>query len=473
MSAPPTIVVAGAAGFIGRPLAQALAARGRVIALSRAARPPADGIEWRRADLLSHRDAHAALAGADYALYLVHSMSPSDRLVQGGFEDLDLQAADNFARAAAAHGVRQIVYLGGLLPSDTPPAALSRHLRSRAEVERALADYGTPLTVLRAGIVLGRGGSSTEILRRMVRRLPLMICPRWTATPTQPIALADAVALAAWVLGRAESFGQIYDIGGPDVLSYRQLMCATAATLGRSALTIPVPLLTPRLSRLWVTLVTGAPRALVEPLIESLAHAMLTHDRRLQAAAGIPGAGVPAALAAALGAAAGGERPRAFQTAPTAAARPLVRSVQRLPAAPRDMRVLADTYRRWLGARFAPLLHTPGDVTGGWSARLGAAHGPELLRFVPDAAHCGPDRVVFSLAGGALVDPRDTGRFEFRRVLGGEAALCSVHGFAPRLPWPLYVVTQAPLHLLVMRAFARHLRRRAARDAAALPARVG
>jgi hypothetical protein len=141
-----TIAVAGASGFVGRPLIAALARRGAVIALSRAARPAADGVEWRRADLFSYRDALAALAGADHAVYLVHSMSPSDRLVQGRFEDLDLQAADNFARAAAVHGVRQIVYLGGLLPADTPPAGLSRHLRSRAEVERALADYGTPLT---------------------------------------------------------------------------------------------------------------------------------------------------------------------------------------------------------------------------------------------------------------------------------------------------------------------------------------
>ncbi|MDX2171096.1 MAG: NAD(P)H-binding protein [Deltaproteobacteria bacterium] len=451
-----TIAVAGASGFVGRPLIAALARRGAVIALSRAARPAAGGVEWRRADLFSYRDALAALAGADHAVYLVHSMSPSDRLVQGRFEDLDLQAADNFARAAAVHGVRQIVYLGGLLPADTPPAELSRHLRSRAEVERALADYGTPLTVLRAGIVLGRGGSSTEILRRMVRRLPLMICPRWTATPTQPIGLDDTVALLDWVLGRAEAFGQTYDIGGPEVLTYRALMRATAAALGRSALTIPVPLLTPRLSRLWVSLVTGAPRALVEPLIESLAHAMVAADRRLQARAGVPGAGVAQALRAAL--ADPGAAPAGVYTTATDAARPMVRSVQRLPAAP-DMRQLADDYRRWLGARFAPLIHTPGDCVRGWSARFASPQGPELLRFVPDPAHTAADRIVFAIAGGMLAAPGEVGRFEFRRVLGGDAALCSVHGFAPRLPWPLYVATQAPLHWLVMAAFARHLRR--------------
>ncbi|MEO8601159.1 MAG: NAD(P)H-binding protein [bacterium] len=459
-----TVAIAGAAGFIGRPLVDCLAAEWDVIALSRATRPGAAGITWRKADLLSYRDAHAGLAGADCAVYLVHSMLSSDRLVQGSFEDLDLQAADNFARAAAAHGVRQIVYLGGLLPADTPAAQLSRHLRSRAEVERALGDYGTPLTALRAGIVIGRGGSSLEILRRMVRRLPVMICPRWTATPTQPIALADIVALLGWVLGRVETYGEVYDVGGPDVLTYRALMRTTAAALGRSALTIPVPLLTPRLSRLWVTLVTGAPRALVEPLIASLAHVMLARDRRLQTLAGIPGLPVAEALAVALGEAAGAAEPRAFRASATRAERPIVRSVQRLQAPSPDMRVVADAYRRWLGKRFWPLVHTPGDIAFGWSARLGSPNGPTLLRFTPDATAGGADRVVFSIDGGLLAASPHDGRFEFRRVLGGDAMLCSVHSFSPRLRWPLYLLTQAPLHLFVMHAFGRHLRRSAARQ---------
>jgi len=456
----PTVAVAGAAGFVGRPLVDVLARRLPVIALSRAPRPAADGVAWRRADLLSYREAHAALAGADLAVYLVHSMMPADRLVQGRFEDLDLQAADNFARACAAHGVRQIVYLGGILPAGDP-AHLSAHLRSRVEVERALADYGTPVTVLRAGLVLGRGGSSMELLLRTVKRLPVMICPSWTSTPAQPIALADVIALLDWVLDRPETFGETYDVAGPEVCSYRALMLAAAAELGRHPLTIPVPVLTPTLSRLWVSLVTGAPRALVAPLIESLAHPMLARDRRLQTRAGVPGVSIAAALHTALAGGAPPE-PRAFRAGTDASALPMVRSVQRLPVAGADMRAVAAEYVRWLGARFQPIVRTEGDAGTCWSARLGSPSGALLLRFEADAAVSAADRVVYSITGGRLADARSVGRFEFRAVLGGSAVLCSVHGFAPRLAWPIYLATQAPLHLFVMRAFGRHLARRGA-----------
>lgn len=451
-----SVAVAGAAGFVGRPLVDALARRCRVIALSRTARSSAGAVEWRRADLLSYREARAALAGADHAVYLVDSMLPADRLVQADFEDLDLQAADTFARACAAQGVRQIVYLGGLLPVGVPPERLSRHLRSRAEVERALADHGTPVTVLRAGIVLGRGGSSLEILLRIARRLPVMVCPRWTDTPAQPIALADVVALLAWRVGREETFGQVYDVGGPEVCTYRQLMRAAVAQLGRRAITVSVPVLTPRLSRLWVSGVTGAPRALVEPLIESLSHPMVARDRRLQAAAGIPGATVAEALRQSVGAAEPTAPPRAFQPAPPNAGPSLVRSIQRLPlAGARDMRALAAAYVRWLDARFRPLVRAVADPAGGWRARLGGPGGAVLLDLAPDAEMWAADRAVFTIRGGLLADPRVQGRFEFRRVLGGAAVLCSVHGFAPRLPWPIYLLTQAPLHVRVMQAFGR------------------
>lgn len=451
-----SVAIAGAAGFVGEPLVHALARRTRVIALSRAPRPARDGVEWRQADLLSFRDARAALVGADHAVYLVHSMLPADRLVQARFEDLDLQAADNFARACAAQGVRQIVYLGGLLPAGVPPDRLSRHLRSRAEVERALADHGTPVTVLRAGIVLGRGGSSLEILSRIARRLPFMVCPRWTDTPTQPIALADVVALLAWTVGRDATVGEVYDIGGPDVCTYRQLMLATVAHLGRRAVAVPVPVLTPRLSRLWVSLVTGAPRALVEPLIESLSHPMVARDRRLQEAAAIPGIGIDAALRQAVGGDAPPTPPRAFRAAPPARSLSMVRSIQRLPlAGTRDMREVAAAYVRWLDRRFRPLVRAVADAAGGWRAHLGTPAGPVLLDLVPDAEMWAADRAVFTIRGGLLADHRAQGRFEFRRVLGGEAVLCAVHGFAPRLPWPLYVLTQAPIHVRVMHAFGR------------------
>lgn len=448
------IAVAGAAGFVGRPLVEILARRFQVIALSRQTRENEESVHWRRADLLSHREAAAALEGASHAIYLVHSMMPSDRLVQGRFEDLDLQAADNFARACAAARVRQIVYLGGLLPSDTPPEMLSRHLRSRAEVECALGAYGVPVTVLRAGLILGPSGSSMEILLRIARRLPLMLCPRWTNSPTQPIALSDVLALLDWVAARPDTYGETFDIGGPDVVTYRELMQLTGEALGRRPRTISVPVLTPRLSRLWVSLVTGAPKALVEPLIDSLSHEMLTRDRRLQEQAGVPGKSVRAALREVMGQAPRRHVPRAFQGAPET--KRIVRSVQRLPCPQADAERIAAEYFQELNRWGAGLLRVDRDGESGWAIRPGTG-SPILMRFATDQGCSTSDRVVFDLTEGLLIDERETGRFEFRKVLGGTALLCSVHGFAPRLWWPLYVITQAPLHLLVMKAFGYHL----------------
>lgn len=453
----PTVVIAGAAGFVGMPLVERLSEHFDVIGLSRSARSSQAGVEWRTCDLLSGRDAVAAVAGAELAIYLVHSMLPSDHLVQGSFEDFDLQAADNFARACAAHGVRQIVYLGGLIPVDVPRDRLSRHLSSRAEVETALGAKGVPVTVLRAGLVLGAGGSSTEIMLRMARRLPVMICPRWTNTPTQPIALEDILGLLEWVLGREDTYGRTYDVGGPEVITYRELMRMAGDRLGRTPRTLSVPLITPRLSRLWISLVTGAPKALAAPLVESLSHVMVARDRALQERAGIPGRPLAQTIADALESSSEA-RPRAFR-AGARRGTPVVRSVQRFTGTRLSPGEAASEYFRWLGRRFASLLWVSGSDHPERLIRFASDRGPVMLRFRLDSSVSTADRVVYDISGGLLVRKGICGRFEFRSVLEPGTMLCSVQGFSPRLWWPLYVVTQARLHLVVMKAFARHLRR--------------
>ncbi len=447
--------MAGAAGFVGIPLIERLADDYDVVALSRSARRSENEIEWRECDLLSSREALAGVRGADLAIYLVHSMLPTDHLVQGDFEDFDLQAADNFARACAAQGIEQIVYLSGLLPANVPAERLSRHLRSRAEVETALADRGVPVTTLRAGLILGPGGSSTEIMLRMSRRLPVMVCPRWTNTPTQPIALDDVLQLIPWVLGREPSYGQIYDIGGPEVTTYRELMVTAGETLGRRPTTISVPLITPRLSRLWISLITGAPKALAAPLVESLSHEMIASDRRLQEKAGIPGRALPEVLAEAMRHKAT-SAPRAFRGGSNQGP-PIVRSVQRMSSTSASASRAAAEYCNWLGAT-VPLIHVSGDPGTKWQIHLGSPDGPEMLRFSLDEEASAPDRVIYDIVGGILAADGGKGRFEFRSVLNRSALLCSVHGFTPRLWWPVYVATQAKLHLFVMNAFSKHVR---------------
>ncbi|MBP9088911.1 MAG: NAD(P)H-binding protein, partial [Kofleriaceae bacterium] len=299
VDAKPLVALTGASGFIGGALANALRERFAVRGVGRGTTAPA-GVNvdaWQRADLFNLKEAEQALAGADVAIYLVHSMMPSARLTQATFEDLDLICADNFGRAAAKAGVKQIVYLSGLLPEH---GALSKHLQSRHEVEHALGLYGTPVTTIRAGLILGGGGSSFEMLVRLVERLPAMACPGWTKTRTQPVAVDDVVKLLAFAAGNAACAGQTYDIGAPDIVTYRELLELVAKQLGVKRKMVPVPFFSPSFSRLWITLVTGASRELVGPLVQSLRHEMIARDHRLTTLANITMTPVQAALASAL-----------------------------------------------------------------------------------------------------------------------------------------------------------------------------
>ncbi|MFA6002805.1 MAG: NAD(P)H-binding protein, partial [Elusimicrobiota bacterium] len=231
MATKPIVAVAGATGFVGQALVRTLCADHRVVGLSR--NPPQAGtgpdVEWRRCDLFSLMQVEKALEGAQQAVYLVHSMMPSARLTQGNFSDMDLICADNFARAAARAGVRHIVYLGGLIPDASE---LSQHLRSRLEVEAALGSRGVPVTALRAGIVIGPGGSSYKIFKTLVEKVPLLLCPAWADSLTQPVALPDVLELLRYCLAHPARVSCSHDIGSPDVMSYRQLLERTAAILG-------------------------------------------------------------------------------------------------------------------------------------------------------------------------------------------------------------------------------------------------
>lgn len=454
---PQTIAVAGASGFVGRHLCRSLAEAGhRVVALSRSGRAPVDhpAVEGRACDLFSLLDLERALAGAEQAVYLVHSMLPSARLTQASFADLDLLLADNFARACQTHGVRHIVYLGGLLPAGSGRSA---HLASREEVEGGLAAHGATVTTLRAGLVVGPGGSSFEMVTALARRLPLMVCPSWTRTLTQPVALDDVVALITAVVRHPEVWGQAWDIGGPDVLTYQDILVRTGALLGRRIRVLPAPFVSPRLSVLWVCAVTGAPRALVAPLVQSLTHPMVCRDRALQERLGIPGRSFAEALARAV-VRAPRLPPARERRAPAQRKPSVVRSVQRLPVPPgRDAAWMAEEYMRWLPRAMAPLLAV--EVRDGRVVQFRLRGTGTLLLELTYAPHRStPRRVLLYLTGGRLAaTARTRGRLEFRLNPDQATALAAIHDFEPSLPWPIYTLTQAPAHLWVMRRFARHL----------------
>ena len=273
------VAVLGASGVIGRALVVELARTHHVVAVARRPGQATQGVDWISADLSDGRDAERALAGTDVAVHLVHSLGSAD------FENLDLTIALNVARAAENAGLSQIVYLGGL--GDESPA-LSKHLRSRLETAKALAQGKVPVTTLRAGMVVGAGSAAFETIVALVNRLPAMICPRWVSVPTQPIALKDVVSYLSGVMGLEATYGETYDVGGPEVMTYRSMIDRIARIRGKHPLIVEVPVLTPRLSSWWLHLVTPVKASVARPLIDGLRNPTVVRDDRIRSLVPIP-----------------------------------------------------------------------------------------------------------------------------------------------------------------------------------------
>ena len=270
MTWPGPVLVAGASGFVGRRLCAALTAAGHTVrAMTR--RPDTyDGPgEAVYGDVHDAAALGNALGGCRAAYYLVHSLDSKD------FERLDAEAARAFGKAASEAGIQQIIYLGGL-GSETDQ--LSSHLRSRREVEGLLGSAGTPVTVLRAGIIVGSGGISWEMTRQLVDHLPAMVTPRWVRTRTQPIAVADVVRYLVGVLDEARTKGQVFEIGGPEVLQYVTMLRRVAKIKNRRLLIVPVPLLSPALSSRWLALVTDVDTQTGRSLVDSMANEVVVCD---------------------------------------------------------------------------------------------------------------------------------------------------------------------------------------------------
>lgn len=270
------ILVTGATGYVGGRLVPRLLEKGyRVRCLVREkARIEGrgwKGVEVATGDVFEYATLVSALQRVEIAYYLVHAMGGGEE----GFEARDLYAAQNFGRAAQEAGVKRIIYLGGLGRDEDE---LSPHLRSRHEVGEQLRSWNVAVTEFRAGVIIGKGSVSYDLVRYLTERVPVLISPKWVSTLTQPIAIDDVLRYLVESLEKPETENRVLEIGGRDVLSYGQMMLGYAKVRGLRRWLVPVPVLTPRLSSWWVRLVTPLPLSVAQPLIDGLKNQVIVED---------------------------------------------------------------------------------------------------------------------------------------------------------------------------------------------------
>ena len=274
-----SILVTGATGFIGKKLLNRLANTGfKVTAMSRTKHSDSDNVRFVSADAFDMDSLCDAMKGIETAFYLLHSMEGSKKEWEK-FADREKTQAQNFLKAAEQSGVKRIIYLGGLVNESIE---LSKHMRSRHEVGQILASGNIPVTELRASVIVGAEGGSYAMLRYLVERLPLMVCPRWVKSTTQPIAVDNVVDYLVGVMKNPVTSGKVLEIGGPDKMTYEQLMRLYSSILNRNLNIIQIPFLTPRLSSYWIDLVTPVKASLARPLVDSLVHDSYVKDNTIE-----------------------------------------------------------------------------------------------------------------------------------------------------------------------------------------------
>lgn len=444
------IAIAGAFGFIGQHLIQYLLDNTEhdIVAISWTPRKADEPrVHCIAADLYSLKETKQALQDCDAAIYLVHSMAPSSRLSQGHFRDFDYILADNFARGAVSCGIKHIIYVGGLIPEFE---TLSPHLKSRLEVEEVLRSHAIPVTTFRCGIVIGHKASSFSIIVQLTKRLPVMVLPQWMRTKSNPIYVGDLVELITTSIQNPATGHHIIDAGMDTSVSYKDIVIETAHLMGKEPKLIDVPYVSPQLSKLWVRLVSGAPKALVYPLIDSVRHEMLcnpSHPIPTQWKAKL--CNLREAIRRTFELPFEFEMPRLLSSIRSLNE---VRSVQRmrLPEG-KSAEWVAKEYTKWLPAYLRPFLKIVENE--GRCIYFIRFLNLRLLGLKKDLNASTPERFLFRVTGGALVDPDNKGRFEFRESHDKTFLIVALHNFKPALPWHIYRWTQALIHKLVMHHF--------------------
>ncbi len=448
-----TIGIVGASGFVGRYLADKWKDQYKVIGFSRTHRSSQQhGIEWRQADFLNMGTTIRALKDVDVAVFLIHSMMPSFTIALGDFQDFDLLAVHNFVEACKYHKVRQLLYLGGIIPEGVP---LSPHLQSRLEVEETLRKGQIPLSAFRAGIVLGQESSSYFLMRKLVLKSPVIFCSSWMLSESRPIFIKDVVEIFDKAILNEEAYDKVIDLGGPDSFTYKELLQHIAQHLKKSPWFINVPFLWAKPSSWSIQLLTKAPHELVYPLVQSLKYHMIPRhnkyfyddielvpiDKALDELDKLPE-----------------NQPHSFTVARHHKKIKALQAVQRLRMSPGKT-------VEWSGHEY---FHSMGHIP--FLPLRVYSQNPKhyvfkilVLPFVllafeqEECKECTVPCVRFKIIKGILKHPKSMGILEFIEIEKGKLAMNVIRGFIPRLPASLYKISQAVLHRLAMYYFNKYL----------------
>jgi len=463
----PKLVVAGASGFIGTAVCHELIKQYDVVVLtiSRARSEMSDpsiAVTWRYCDLFSRRDVENALADAEYAVYMLHVRTPTSRLDQADAENMNLLLADNFARAAQINNVQQIVFFGGMIAEGNLPCKV---LENDNEVLATLSSHTVPVTSICAGIVAGPGGTFIRLLGNMTLRFPIVFIPTWAQKSHQPISVKDVAKAIHFCIGNRETYGRQFQIGGPEIISFPEMMKRTCTALGKKRTFITTNSISPRLYAVWMRLLCrGTNKYVISRLIESLRQNMLAGDNLLQHVIMQDAERCSAALAACVDKTTNQllPNPRIFTSKEDTTdlrSESRVRSIQRFTLPEEGHAAwLAENFFRWLAEFTKPFIEVKSDRDGSCSFYIRFPRIKLLaLTFKPE--HSSLHRRMYFITGGALLKPmiERKARLEFRDVLDGRFTIGAIHDYTPRLPWYFYISTQAMVHSLVMRAFQKHL----------------
>ncbi|MEB7756400.1 NAD-dependent epimerase/dehydratase family protein [Staphylococcus xylosus] len=444
------ILLTGASGYIGSHLMNKLKDNYEIIAISRniGNKSNEHNVTWKAADLFDLNEITEVMEDIDIAIYLVHSMMPSAKLTQASFEDMDALLADNFAKAASYNKVQHIVFMSGLIPNTSE---LSPHLRSRLECEQILGSYGVPVSTLRAGLIIGSKGSSYPILKKLVDRLPGLLLPKWAYNTTLPVAIDDVIDGLYKIVERQPNKNESIDIGGPSHMTYKDLFKQTAEVLDKRLPTIDLPIIPIWLSKYWVKLISGVPKEMVYPLMDSLIHDMIRNDENIVKDISIGKIDYKESVRNAL------EEETKTQKKGKSSRKGDIKDVRAISRVvlPKDVNMiqLAESYANFLNRITLNVVNS--DFNEDNFTISVPCLNKDLLLLSKDFKASNNERILYRIVGGDFALDSDGGnaRLEFRRLPNSDACIIALQEYEPTLPWWVYKYTQAKVHKSVMNLF--------------------